>query len=243
MTYWNPWHGCTKISPGCLNCYVYRRDEMYDKDSSLVHKTAAFSLPIQKSKNGSFKLQPEHGIIFTCFTSDFFHPASDPWRLEAWSFVKQRPDLTFFLVTKRPQRFYNSLPNDWGDGYENVHICCTCENQEMTDYRLPYFLELPIKHCSIIHEPLLESITLKYYLQKYHAKIEEVLCGGESGPNARICNYDWVLSIRKQCIEQHIPFTFRQTGANFYMNGRLYQISRKYQASQAKKANINYHPI
>ena len=75
--------------------------------------------------------------------------------------MKERDDLNFFFVTKRPERFSVSLPDDWGDGYENVHICCTCENQRMTDKRLPLFLELPIRHKSIIHEPMLESINIR----------------------------------------------------------------------------------
>ena len=49
MSGWNPWHGCTKISPGCKNCYVYRRDAEFGKDASVVHKTASFDLPIKKT--------------------------------------------------------------------------------------------------------------------------------------------------------------------------------------------------
>lgn len=67
-----------------------------------------------------------------------------------------RPDI--FIVTKRPERFFKELPEDWGDGYENVHICCTCENQATADKKLSVFLELPIKHKSIIHEPMLRGL-------------------------------------------------------------------------------------
>lgn len=56
--------------------------------------------------------------------------------------IKQRPDLAFFIA-KRPERFYKELPEDWGGGYENAHICCTCENQATADKRIPVFLDLP----------------------------------------------------------------------------------------------------
>ena len=66
-------------------------------------------------------------------TSDFFHPDADEWRKEAWSMMRTRADFDFFFVTKRPERFHVNLPDNWGDGYPNVHICCTCENQYMAD--------------------------------------------------------------------------------------------------------------
>ncbi len=240
MTVWNPWHGCTKISPGCSNCYVYRRDAKYDKDASSVYKTSSFDLPVRKNRKGEYKLQPDDGIVYTCFTSDYFHPAADKWRMDAWRFIKERSDLYFFFITKRPERFWVSLPSDWGDGYQNVHICCTCENQKMADKRLPVFLELPIKHRAIIHEPMLEAINIRPYLERYKGRIENVTCGGESGSQARLCDYEWVLSTREQCIEYNVPFRFRQTGAKFRKGNRTYRIKRKYQMSQAARAGIDY---
>ena len=51
MPLWNPWHGCTKCSPGCRNCYVYRRDAEFGKDASVVRKTASFNLPVKKDRH------------------------------------------------------------------------------------------------------------------------------------------------------------------------------------------------
>lgn len=82
-----------------------------------------------------------------------------------------------------------NLPEDWGEGYKNVHICCTCENQYMADKRLPIFLELPIRHKSIIHEPMLGPINIERFLEKYRKEIDQVVCGGESGDEARLCDY------------------------------------------------------
>ena len=70
--------------------------------------------------------------------------------------------------------------------------------------------------------------------------IEEVSGGGESGAEARPCNYDWVLDLREQCIAKDIPFRFHQTGARFIKDGKEYRVRRCYQFSQAHKANIDY---
>ncbi len=80
---WNPWHGCTKVSPGCRFCYVYRQDEMYGSEiaSNLARKTAAFNLPVKRKRDKTFKI-PSGKIVFTCFTSDFLLEDADPWRPE-----------------------------------------------------------------------------------------------------------------------------------------------------------------
>ena len=242
MPSWNPWHGCTKISPGCARCYVYRRDAEFGKDASVVTKTSSFDLPVKKNRKKEYKLRPEDGTVMTCFTSDFFHPAADEWRKEAWAMMKERSDLDFYFITKRPGRFYQSLPEDWGDGYDNVTICCTCENQFAADQRLPVFLELPIKHKEIIHEPMLGPVNIEKYLDKYHDEIECVSCGGESGNDARILDYAWVLESHIQCVKYGVPFAFHQTGYHFRKGGKLYTIQRKDQHSQAKKAGLDYIP-
>lgn len=72
--------------------------------------------------------------------------------------------------------------------------------------------------------------------------VELVLAGGESGADARVCDYDWVLSLRAQCVEAGVPFHFKQTGAHFRKDGRLFDIDRRFQHAQARKAGIDYHP-
>lgn len=235
---WNPWHGCTKISAGCKYCYVYRQDEMYGCEigSNVARKTAAFDLPIKRKRDKTYKI-PSGKIVFTCFTSDFFLKDADEWRPECWRMIKERSDCMFFFFTKRIDRFPECIPPDWGDGYPNVLIGCTIENQAMADYRLPIFLKAPIKHKILAVAPLLEQINLLPYLDE---TIEEVSVGGESGVNARPCHYDWILDIRRQCVEKNVPFRFHQTGAYFVKDGKTYRILRKFQLSQAHKANINF---
>ncbi|MDD4031980.1 MAG: DUF5131 family protein [Bacteroidales bacterium] len=238
---WNPWHGCHKISPGCKYCYVYRQDERYGTEipSSQVRKTLSFDLPVKRKRDKSYKIEPGT-LIFTCFSSDFFVEDADEWRTGAWKIIKERSDLTFYIFTKRIDRFYVSLPADWGEGYENVIIGCTIENQDRADYRIPVFKRLPVKHKTIICAPLLEKINLTAYLDN---TIEEVAASGESGNEARICDYNWVLDIRNQCIKANIPFCFHQTGAKFLKDGKLYHIKRRFQVSQAAKAGIDFKEV
>lgn len=235
MAAWNPWHGCQKISAGCENCYVYRMDRQHGRDASQTIRNKDFDLPLRRDRKGNFKLLPGE-TVYTCFTSDFFLEQADPWREEAWECIRGRPDLLFFMATKRIDRLEQCVPADWGEGYENVHICCTVENQDRAAYRLPIFLPAPIRHKSILCEPLLEAVELTPWLNE---SIEEVAAGGESGPGARLCDYDWILSLQKQCKAAGTAFCFRQTGALFRRNGRLYRIPRKHQHSQARKAGID----
>lgn len=233
---WNLWHGCHKKSEGCKNCYVYRHDEKYEIDSKQVKKNKIFYLPIEKNKKGEYKVKSGE-LIYTCFTSDFFLEEADEWRKEAWDIIRERKDCNFLFITKRIERFNVNLPEDWGNGWDNVIICCTTENQKRADERLPIYKSLPIKHKIIICEPLLEKIELSKYLD---STIEQLVVGGESGNEARICDYNWVMDLRRQCIDKKVNFYFKQTGAKFIKDNKFYRIKRSMQHIQAKKANINY---
>lgn len=240
MPIWNPWHGCHKISAGCQNCYVYRRDQAVGRDAGIVAKTGDFDLPLKKTRQKEYKLRPEDGTVFTCMTSDFFLEEADEWRPECWRMMLRRSDLQFAIITKRIHRFMDCIPEDWGDGYPNVSVYCTVENQQMADFRLPIYLGLPIRHKQICHEPMLGPICIEPYLAT--GEIACVLCGGESGPDARPCHYEWILSTREQCIRYGVPFHFKQTGAVFIKNGKTYHIERRLQQSQAAKAGLDYPP-
>jgi len=235
MQEWNPWHGCRKFSEGCLHCYVYRRDESIGKDASAVTKTGSFALPLRRMRNGEYKIPPG-SEVFTCFTSDFFLEEADGWREEAWNMIRIRADLQFSIITKRIARFADCIPADWGDGYKNVTIGCTVENQKQADIRLPGFNAAPIQNRFIICEPLLEKIELEKYLGP---AISQVIAGGESGRNARVCDCDWVLDLRRQCIAKNVPFHFKQTGAVFRKNGKIYRIPRSEQHAQAARAGMD----
>lgn len=236
-TMWNLWHGCHKWSEGCRHCYVYRGDARRDIDSSVVAQTKNFDLPIRKKRGGEYKIPPGT-LVYTCFTSDFFVEDADAWRPAAWEMMRERSDLHFLLITKRIDRFAQCVPPDWGEGYAHVTICCTIENQACADHRLPIYKAAPIRHKILICEPLLERIDLSPY--RIGEWIEQVVAGGESGSEARPCDFDWVMDLRAVCIENDVAFWFKQTGAKFIKDGKLYAIKRQLQHAQARKAGVNY---
>lgn len=211
-------------------------DSKHGKDSSIITKTGQFNLPVRRKKDKTYKI-PSGNLVYTCFTSDFLIEEADEWRIEAWKMMRERYDLHFLFITKRIDRLGQCLPPDWGDGYDNVTICCTMENQDRVDYRLPLYKAAPVKHKIIICEPLLSAINFKGELGTW---VEQIVVGGESGKEARICNYDWVLDIRRQCIENNISFWFKQTGYRLLKGEREYKIARQFQHTQARKAGINY---
>ena len=134
------------------------------------------------------------------------------------------------------ERFMDCIPEDWNDGYGNVVVCCTIENQKNADYRLGIFSKLPIKHRCITAQPLLEPINIEPYLDN----IELVVAGGESDRFARPLDYSWILDIREQCIRKNVSFEFRQCGTHFIKDGKQYKMQTKDLCSQARKAGIDY---
>lgn len=241
MPIWNPWHGCKKISPGCYHCYVYERDAEFGRKSNIIKKTANFELPLKRTRSKEYKLLPQEEPVYICMSSDFFIDEADDWRRDVWKMIKMRSDLHFGIITKRIERFWDCIPEDWERGYENVTVYCCCENQSRADHRIPLLLRAPICHKRVIFEPMLEEIHIEHYLEE--GQIEQVVCGGEFGANARICNFGWILSMMEQCVQYDVAFRFQQTGTLFQKGGRIFRIEeRDEQILQAKKANVNYDP-
>ncbi len=234
MAMWNPWRGCKKCSDGCLHCYIRKGDSKRNVNTENIVKTKDFDKPIEKLKNGEFKMKS--GIVYLCFSTDFLIEEADEWRNECWKMIKMRQDCTFLFLTKRIDRFMKCIPSDWNDGYDNVVVCCTVENQKNADDRLSIFKNLPIKHKCITAQPLLEKIDIEKYLEP----IELVVVGGESDTNAREFYYDWALDIRKQCIRKNVSFEFRQCGTYTIKDKKRYTIKTKDLCKQAKLANIDY---
>lgn len=237
MAMWNPWRGCKKCSDGCLHCYIHKGDFKRNVKTNDIVQTKDFYKPIEKLKNGNYKMKS--GIVYLCFSTDFLIEEADAWRLNCWEMIKERQDCTFLFLTKRIDRFLNCIPNDWGDGYNNVVVGCTIENQKNADYKLSIFKDFPIKHKCITAQPLLENIDIEKYLDD----IELVIVGGESDLNARPLDYNWVLNIREQCIRKNVNFEFRQCGTYFIKDGKQYKLQTKDLIKQAKLANIDYKKV
>lgn len=234
MAMWNPWRGCKKCSDGCLHCYIHKGDFKRNINTNEIVKTEYFEKPRELLKNGNYKMKS--GLVYLGFSTDFLIEEADEWRNDCWKMIKERQDCTFLFLTKRIDRFEKCIPSDWNDGYDNVVVCCTIENQKNADYKLAIFKDLPIKHKCITAQPLLESINIEKYLDD----IELVVVGGESDYNARPLDYNWVLDIRKQCIRKKVNFEFRQCGTYTIKDGKQYKIQTKDLCKQAKLANIDY---
>ena len=235
---WNPWHGCKKCSEGCLHCYMYFLDAQRDKNGSDIYRTKnGFRYPLSKDRDGQYKVKSGE-MLWVCMTSDFFLEEADPWRDEAWDIISRRPDVKFFLLTKRPERVADHLPWNWGDGWENVMFNVTCENQRRADERIPIMLQLPFKHKGIMCAPYIGPVSIRKYLPT--GQIEQVLCDGENYDGARPCHYDWVKSLRDECAEYNVTFTFCGTGRRFVKNGKTYRIEGGRTSEQAYKSGLNY---
>ena len=236
---WNPWHGCVKCSEGCDNCYMYFLDRMREQDGSDIYKTKAGSkYPLSKFRDGSYKVKSGE-MLRVCMTSDFFLDEADMWRDEAWRIIRARPDVKFFLLTKRPQRVRDCLPYDWGSGWDNVFFNVTAENQRRADERIPIMLELPFKHKGIMTAPMLGAVDIDKYLAT--GQIEQVLCGGENYDGSRPCRYEWVKALSDQCRKYDVTFNFIETGTVFIKDGRTYHIpDKRVQSQQAYRSGLSY---
>src|ERR1700752_1072559 len=142
---WNPWRGCSKVSPGCAHCYMFTEQRRYGRDPSVVTRCSdsTFYAPTRAKK---WRELPEGALVFTCSWSDWFHEDADPWRDEAWEVIHQRPDLTWQILTKRPERIAGRLPAWWGDADceapENVWLGVSIENRRFV-HRADVLREVP----------------------------------------------------------------------------------------------------
>jgi len=213
---WNPWQGCTKVSPGCKFCYMYDEKTRYKQDPTVVVRSkTTFRDPLKWK-------EPE--IIFTCSWSDFFHEAADPWRTEAWDVIRQTPRHTYLVLTKRPERIERALPADWGQGWPNVWLGTSAENQKQWDERLGYLCAIPSVVRFVSAEPLLGHIDAGNAFDPPSepgdpfGPIDWVILGGESGPNARPCDINWIRDLKNQCELAGVACFVKQLGSKPYVS-------------------------
>lgn len=240
---WNPWHGCHKVSEGCRNCYMYYLDGSRGRtvpSSEITRNKNDFNLPVKKDRQGFYKI-PSGSRFRVCMTSDFFLEEADPWREEAWQIIKSRPDVCFWLLTKRPQRVLYCLPDHWDDGWDNVWLGVSAEDQQAANERVPLLLSLPIKHRHICCAPLIGPVDLSPYLST--GQIHQVCAGGENYDGCRPCDYVWAHSLWQQCRTYDTQFCFYETGTVFVKDGCSYRIpSKRAQSEQAYYSGLHYEP-
>lgn len=217
----NPWWGCTKVSPGCDNCYAANMAHRYGKHVWGHDAPRRFlsddhwKHPIAWNKDGAAA-----GIrqrVFCASMADVFEVKDDlrDSRKRLLDMIGVTPNLDWLLLTKRPHSILKLLPA----GYEfppNVWIGTTVENQETADKRIKYlqaFTTPAVRFLSC--EPLLGPLDIRKYLQpgRNGVRIDWVICGGESEHGARPMNPEWAESLRDQCQEAGVPFLFKQWGS------------------------------
>lgn len=162
---------------------------------------------------------PQPRFIFTCSWSDFFITEADKWRTEAWDIIRLTQEFTYLILTKRPDRIARCLPPDWNDGYPNVWLGVSAENQKYADQRIPELLRVPAVRHFLSAEPLLGPINLtamdlgdvdhggdilssalETWPHLKRGRLDWVIVGGESGHVARPMEVAWPRSMRDQIV-------------------------------------------
>ena len=235
---WNPWHGCRKYSEGCDHCYMYYLDNQRGKSGEEIYRVKTnFNKPLKKDRQGHFHIKSGESLR-VCMTSDFFLEEADPWRDDVWNIMRQRPDVHFWLLTKRAYRIRACLPWDWLDGWDHVSLNVTVENQKRAEERLPILLNLPAKHKGVMVAPFLGKVDLSPYLAT--GQLETVLAEGENYDGQRPLHYEWVKALYDQCARYRVPFSFLGTGNVFIKDGKMYKICKAYQHVQALRSRLQY---
>ena len=220
----NFWHGCTKVSEGCKFCYMYRDKDRYGQDPKTVIKTA------QSTLSGVFReLAKERATreaagnfeplkIFTCSWSDFFIKDADEWRPEAWDIIRAHPEYIWQILTKRPERIQDNLPEDWGEGWPNVWLGVSIENSDNLD-RLATLFYIPAKVRFISFEPLLGPIEFTPLALMFLRGIQWAIIGGESGNETgkwtyRPADEDWLGFLMATLSGHNVPVFVKQLGTH-----------------------------
>lgn len=222
----NPWIGCTKISPGCDHCYAkawadrYRRDVWGPKKPR--QRTSASNWRLPYKWDAAAKAAGRPAFVFTASLADVFdNEANELWRAELLDLIAATPNLRWLVLTKRVGNVLRLLgryimefgvpvwpPNAW--------LGATIVNQEEADRDIPKLLQakqrLGIPRVFLSMEPLLSGVVIP---PEWLAQIDWIIVGGESGANARPMHPDWARSLRDQCQAAGVPFLFKQWGEWF----------------------------
>lgn len=184
---WNIARGCTKVDEDCKYCYMYRDSFASTRYNPyrVVRTKTVFDLPLKIK---------EPSKIFTCSLTDFFHEAIDSYRNEAWDIIRKCPQHTFQILTKRPERIKENLPEDWGNGWDNVWLGTSVGSQKAV-HRIDQMYDVKAKIKFVSFEPLHEEI-----YRDFISFFDWIIIGGESGNEVgryryRPCKLEWIENI------------------------------------------------
>ncbi len=210
----NPWWGCSKVSPGCQYCYAETLSNRYGHAIWGVHKTRrTFGEKHWQEPLKWHRRAQECGRrmrVFCASMADVFEDNQSiaDEREKLWLLIAETPMLDWLLLSKRPENMCRFAP--WQDVWPaNVWAMTSVENQVEAEKHIPTLLHVPARLHGLSVEPLLGPIDLSNWLPA----IQWVIVGGESGPHARPMDPDWVRQIRDQCVAGGVAFFFKQWGA------------------------------
>jgi protein gp37 len=227
----NPWIGCTKVSPGCDHCYAERdmagrlKVVQWGPHGERVRtKPANWSKPLTWNRRHD-EFFAQHGRrqrVFCASLADVFDNEVDPtWRADLLELIDQTPNLDWLLLTKRIGNVADMLPNGWLMQHTNVWLGASIVNQVEADRDIPKLVALHAHVKFLSMEPLLGPVDLRGNLPgeralRWHRPmlnmLDWVIVGGESGPGARPMHPDWARDLRDQCAAASVPFLFKQWG-------------------------------
>lgn len=207
---WNPITGCSPISPGCQNCYAKGMTHRL-KGRYGYHHGNPFQVTLHRDKFSYPASLKKPRKIFVCSMGDLFHEdVPDNWINAVFYVTSIVSHHTYLFLTKRPERMKNYI-NAIVDQYQikipsNLWFGITVENQQMADYRMPFLIDTKVTNKFVSIEPMLGPVNLSIYI----GSMKWVILGGETGKNARYMDPDWAIDVRKQCVQNYVPFFFKQ---------------------------------
>lgn len=229
---WNPWVGCSHAGPGCDHCYAEAQNKFRKWNGGAWGNTAPRQVtgtqtwrdPLKwedKACAGRVGKDGRRWLVFAGDLCDIFDQLGNKdARIRMWDLFRRTPHLTWMILTKRPQHITRFLPPDWGEGYSNVWLGATVENQENGYPRIEALRCVPATLRFISCEPLLEDLP-----DLNLTGIHWVIVGGESGPEARPFDIEWARTIKRQCEVFSKTFFFKQLGAVPRQSGEPYELS------------------
>lgn len=216
----NPWVGCTPVSPACDHCYAEswaKRTGHPELWMGERRRTTASNWSLPLKWNLAADSAGVRKRVFCASLADVFdNQVPSQWRAELWELIAKTPNLDFLLLTKRPQNIAKMLPPMWGSGWPNVWLGTTCEDRAHYEQRWTHLCKIPAAVRFISYEPALGPLSL-FPLPGFLGDgcplfPDWLIAGGESGPYARIPEPAWFSSIRDQCAYHGVAFFFKQWG-------------------------------
>lgn len=201
---WNPFTGCSKISAGCANCYAERQTRRLVKMSPKKYRNGFTPTVHEKAMNVPL-LKKKPTVYFVNSMSDTFHEDfTDEQIVSLFKVLNKASQHTFQVLTKRAERLWKM--RDKLNFTDNIWIGVTVENAKVQG-RIEFLRDIPAKVKFLSCEPLIGPL-----IELDLTGIGWVVVGGESGPGARYVDEKWVRYIRNRCIENDVPFFFKQWG-------------------------------